>query len=242
MMDAESVEANLRSIMDSSDETEVLQHARQVVSACGGQWFVFSSLHPRDQSLERVTFRFLIGCMPQWCQVYNAHRWYTIDPFLEYALTNTAPIVGGDMVLRTAGQREIMDAAASYGFRSIYIVPAHGSGKGRIGLLYIGSDEERSEGEKTFSRNRFLLRSLASELLDWSSARLKDESIRAFNLDAADLKVLEFVRDGFTAQQIATELHQSPSMVYSHFKKITNKIGEKHISGAVRFAAERGFW
>jgi DNA-binding CsgD family transcriptional regulator len=232
----------LNKIITASDESEVMLYTRQIVEACGGQWFVFSSLHPRDQSHERVTFRFLIGCRPEWCQEYNKHRWYTIDPYLEYALTNTAPVVGSDIVLRTPGQREVMEAAARYGFRSGYVVPAHGSGKGRIGVLYVGSDKERDEGEKMFSEGRFWLRSLASELLDWSSLRLREEAISSYELSQVDLQVLEYVRDGFTAPQIAKELEQSPSSIYSHFKRITHKIGERHITGAVKFAAEHGFW
>lgn len=242
MMTGEDLSPVLERIITSSDESEVMLYAKQIIEACGGQWFVFSSLHPRDQSHERITFRFLIGCKPEWCQEYNRHRWYTIDPFLEYALTNTAPATGQDMVIRTPGQREVIEAAAYYGFRSVYIVPAHGSGKGRIGLLYVGSDKEPEEGEKVFAQHRFLLRSLASELLDWSSARLREEAISSYELSPVDLRVLEFVRDGFTAPQIAKELDQSPSKIYSHFKQITEKIGEKHITGAVRFAAEHGFW
>jgi DNA-binding CsgD family transcriptional regulator len=241
-MKAGDLEPILNEIMTASDESDALVSTRQIIEACGGQWFVFSSLHPRDQSPERVTFRFLIGCRPEWCQEYNRHRWYTIDPFLEYALTNTAPIVGSEIVLRTPGQREVMEAAARYGFRSIYVVPAHGSGKGRIGLLYVGSDQPREEGERLFTENRFWLRSLASELLDWSSSRLRDETIASYDLSLEDLKVLEYVRGGFTAPQIAEELDLSPSKIYAHFKEITKKIGEKHITGAVRFAAEHGFW
>ena len=242
MMTNEDIERVLNKFVSASDESEVMLYTRQITQACGADWFVFSSLHPRDQSPERVTYKFLIGCRPEWCQEYNRNRWFTIDPFLEYAVTNTAPVVGSAVPLRTSGQRELMEAATRYGFRSGYFVPAHGSGKGRIGLLYLGSDKTPEEGEKLFSERRFVFRSLASELLDWSSASLREEAISAYKLSTVDLQVLEFARDGFTAQQIAKELNQSPNKIYSHFKQITQKIGEKHITGAVRFAAEHGFW
>jgi DNA-binding CsgD family transcriptional regulator len=233
------------SLMDaihSSDESDIFFCTKSIVEELGGKWFVFASLHPRDQSPDRITHRFLIGCLPSWCQAYNANMWYLNDPYLEYARTNTAPILGRDMKPQTRGQREMLEAASENGFRSTYVIPQHGSEKGRMGLLYIGSDEPAEIGEPKLAKERKNFRSLAGELLDWSSACIKNETIARYGFSVDEIKVLEYVKNGFGAGDIARDLGKSVWFVYDVFRGINKKIGVKHISSAVQFAGEHGFW
>lgn len=225
-------------LMNAADELELLPLVKRAVESRGAEWFVFASLHPGDHSVSRSTYRFLIGCRPEWCQLYNANRWYITDPCLEYARSNTAPILGADIPLRTAGQRHMIEVAADHGFRSTYIVPAHASEKGRIGVLYIGSSLSPPEGEPVFREGRPFFRALALELLDWSSKAVRAEAIRASGLTPHDVRLLGLVKQGFTAADIASELQVSTVTVYRHFQRVNAKIGVPRITAALRFAEE----
>ncbi len=59
-------------------EAEVGAAARQIVEYFGLQSFVFGALF-RDGGREH--YRYLVGCEPEWCFLYNQNKWYAIDPF-----------------------------------------------------------------------------------------------------------------------------------------------------------------
>ncbi|MPW20062.1 HTH domain-containing protein [Paraburkholderia sp. CNPSo 3157] len=225
-------------LMNATDELELIPLVKEAVQSHGAEWFVFASLHPMDYSASRSTYRFLIGCRPEWCQLYNANRWYLTDPCLAYARTNTAPVLGSDLPVLTSGQQHILEVAAQNGFRSIYIVPAHASGKGRIGILYLGSSVTPEEGEPIFREGRPFFRALSLELLDWSSQAVRIEAMQSSGLTIDEIRVLRLVKAEFTANAIAGELGVSPTTVYRQFQRINEKVGVSHITAAVRFAEE----
>jgi DNA-binding CsgD family transcriptional regulator len=225
-------------LMNATDELELIQLVREAIQSRGAEWFVFVSLYPMDHSESRSTYRFLIGCRPEWCQIYNANRWYLTDPCLDYARSNTAPVLGSDLPIHTIGQQRMLEVAAENGFESVYIVPAHASEKGRIGVLYLASSAKREDGEPKLRAGRAFFRALSLELLDWSSQTLRNEAIQTSGLTAEDVRLLALVKSGFTATSIADELNVSPSTVYRQFQRVNEKIGVSHITAAVRFAEE----
>jgi DNA-binding CsgD family transcriptional regulator len=229
-------------IQSASDEVALLPLIKEAAAAWHAEWFVFASLHPVDQSVERSTHRFLIGCRPEWCQLYNANRWYLTDPCLHYARCNTLPVQGSHLPLHTAGQRKMIEVAADYGFRSAYIVPAHASDKGRIGVLYLGSSEAVSIGEPKLREGRAFFRLLALELLDWSCRSYREEVLTDCGLTERELLIAAYVKDGFNADQIARELNVSATTVYRLFSHINRKTGAANIFAAVRFAEENGLF
>lgn len=223
-------------IMVAKDDSELACCVKAIVTALGGESYVFVSLHPGDTPSSRATHRFLIGCRPEWCQMYNANKWYMTDPFLEYARTNTAPITGSEVVVETQGQREMLEAASKNGFRSGIVVPVHTSTTERMGVLYIGSDDSQAVGEKRLTAQRLYFRALAMELLDWSIRTAKREVLEAYGITEMDLRVVSYLKSGFTAEDIARELDVSIQTVYGNYKKIKDKLGVSHISEAVKFA------
>jgi DNA-binding CsgD family transcriptional regulator len=223
-------------LMAAEDDSELAECVRSLVIALGGESYVFVSLHPGDTTANRATHRFLIGCRPEWCQMYNANKWYMTDPFLEYARSNTEPITGSGIVTKTQGQRDMLTAACNNGFRSGIVVPAHTSDTERMGVLYIGSDDSEAVGEKRLTTQRLYFRALAQELLDWSTRRTKREVLAAHAITEKDLRVVGYVKDGFTAEDIAREMDVSVQTVYGNYKRIKDKLGVSHISEAVKFA------
>jgi DNA-binding CsgD family transcriptional regulator len=225
-------------LIKATDELELIQFVKEAVQSRGAEWFVFVSLYPMDHSETRSTYRFLIGCRPEWCQLYNANRWYLTDPCLDYARSNTTPVLGSDLPVHTIGQQRMLEVAAQNGFRSIYIIPAHASEKGRIGILYLGSSAQPEEAEPLFRSSRGFFRALSLELLDWSSQALRNEAIQNCGITDEDVRLLRLVRSGFTATEIADELNVSSSTVYRQFQRINEKLGVSHITAAVKFAEE----
>ena len=223
-------------LMAAEDDSELAECVRPLVIALGGESYVFVSLHPGDTTANRATHRFLIGCRPEWCQMYNANKWYMTDPFLEYARSNTEPITGSGIVTKTQGQRDMLAAASNNGFRSGIVVPVHTSDTERMGVLYIGSDDSEAVGEKRLTAQRLYFRALAQELLDWSTRMTKREVLAAHAITEKDLRVVGYVRDGFTAEDIAREMEVSVQTVYGNYKRIKDKLGVSHISEAVKFA------
>jgi DNA-binding CsgD family transcriptional regulator len=234
------ISALFGNIISAEDDSEVAIYVKEIVSALGGESYVFVSLHPSDVSANRSTHRFLIGCRPEWCQMYNANKWFMTDPYLEYARSNTSPIMGSQISAETQGQREMLAAASENGFRSGVVVPVHTSDVGRIGVLYVGSDEEQAKGERILNSQRLYLRSLAMELLDWSAKVTKREVLATLAITDKDLRVVGYVKSGFKAQDIAREMDVSVQTVYGNYKKIKDKLGVTHISDAVKFVEVNG--
>jgi DNA-binding CsgD family transcriptional regulator len=232
------MELSFDAVINAADELELMPLVSDAIRSKGAEWFVFVSLHPTDHSASRSTHRFLIGCRPEWCQLYNANRWYLTDPCLDYARSNTAPVLGSELPVRTAGQKRMLEVAAEYGFLSTFLIPAHASEKGRIGALYLGSSVKPEEGEPKLKEGRAFFRALALELLDWSSRGVREDAIRKCGLSQQDVQLIGLVRSGFNAGAIADELKVSSTTVYRQFQRINEKIGVSHITAAVRFAEE----
>jgi DNA-binding NarL/FixJ family response regulator len=223
-------------LMAAEDDSELASCVKSITTTLGAESYVFVTLHPGDTSASRATHRFLIGCRPEWCQMYNANKWYMTDPFLDYARSNTAPVTGSQIVATTQGQREMLAAASENGFRSGFVVPVHTSDTERIGVLYIGSDDSQAEGERKLTAQRLYFRSLAMELLDWFAREAKREVLVAHDITDKDLQVVSYLKNGFTAEDIAREMDVSVQTIYGNYKKIKDKLGVTHISEAVKFA------
>ncbi|SIT38746.1 ATP-dependent transcriptional regulator (fragment) [Paraburkholderia ribeironis] len=134
----------------------------------------------------------------------------------------------------------MLEVAAEYGFRSGYLIPAHTSEHGRIGILYLGSDRPPEEAEPQFHEARPFFRALALELLEWSSGALREEALQTTGLTQDEVQLLGLVKTGFTAAEIATELRVSSMTVYRQFQRINEKLGVGRITRAVKFAEEHG--
>ncbi|WP_322058449.1 helix-turn-helix transcriptional regulator [Paraburkholderia sp. J63] len=232
------MELSVDDLLNAADEMELIPLVKRAVQAHGADWFVFVTLHPSDYSDSRSTYRFLIGCRPEWCQLYNANHWYLTDPCLEYARSNTAPLLGSALPVRTAGQQRMLVVAAKYGFRSGYVVPVHTSERGRIGVLYLGSDHPPEQMEPRFHEARPFFRALAMELLEWSSGAVREEALQTTGLTPEELRLLGLVKTGFTATEIANELQVSSMTVYRQFQRINEKLRVARITAAVKFAEE----
>lgn len=218
-------------------EAEVEAAARQIVEHFGLKAFVFGAFF---RTGGRENYRYLVGCVPEWCYLYNGNKWYAIDPFIDYALQNTAPILASDVSLVSAGQQRMMTMAADHGFRSGVVVPAHSVSTVRIGILYLGTGEEEQVARECLARHRHLMRAFAVELLEWWDAKLRRMSLEELDLDELDLELLAKAGEQATAEEAARELGVTVSRVKTRYERLTRKFDTPNKRIAAEKAAALG--
>jgi DNA-binding CsgD family transcriptional regulator len=202
-------------------EAEVDAAARQIVQYFDLESYVFGALRRAGQ---REQYRYLVGCAPQWCYVYNQNKWYAIDPFIDYALHNTSPALASDIPLTSPGQGRLLAAAAEHGFRSGIVVPAHSASAVWVGVLYLGTDEAQEHAERSFSQHRNLMRAFALELLEWWDGKLRIDSLDDLELDDLDIDLLYKAQEQATAEEAARELGITVSRVNSRYERLNRKL------------------
>ena len=236
----------IRSLEDANDriswisgyetEVEVVAAARQIVEYFGLTSFVFGALL---RSGEREHYRYLVGCSLEWCYLYNQNKWYAIDPFIDYALKNTSPVLASDIPLNSTGQERLMAQAAEHGYRSGIVVPAQSTSAARIGVLYLGTTEG-AEHARECLKHRNLMRAFALELLEWWDDKLRETGLEALDLDALDLDLLAKAQEHATAEEAARELGVTLSRVKSRYERLTRKLEASNKRNAVEKAVELG--
>jgi hypothetical protein len=218
-------------------EADVDAASRQIVHYFGLESYVFGAMHREDS---REHYRYLVGCTVQWCYLYTQNRWYAIDPFIDYARNNTAPILASEVEMASEGQQRMMTIAAEHGFRSGIVVPAHSSAAVRIGVLYLGTEQGEDHVRESYIRNRSLLRAFALELLEWWDTRLRDDNLLELALDGLDLDLLQKAKEGATAEEAAHELGVTLSRVRSRYERLNQKLQVRSKRSAVEKAVALG--
>lgn len=218
-------------------ETDVEAAARQIVEYFELPSYVFGAFF---RTGEREDYRYLVGCVPEWCYLYNGNKWYAIDPFIDHALKSANPILASDIPLTSAGQERMMALAADYGFRSGVVVPAHSVSTVRVGILYLGTGEGVERARESLHRHRHLMRAFALELLEWWDAKLRGASLESLDLDDLDLDLLVKAQQRATAEEAARELGVTVSRVNARYERLSRKLEVPNKRNAVEKAVALG--
>jgi DNA-binding CsgD family transcriptional regulator len=235
----DAVHREIASLKDCLSETEVAAVMGPLIRYFGLESYVFVSLRRGDVS--RESYRYFIGCLPAWCEIYNARKWYIIDPCIQHALRESSPILGSSMMPpESPGQAELLATAREYGFRSGMLIPAHSGSDFRVGALYLGSNKEPKDIEPRLLKNRVLLRAIAMELHEWWQAKLMVEALTGLRFDQLDLELLKMAYEGLTTEDAARNLELSRSQVNNRFRKINQKLNVTSKKRAVQAALELG--
>ncbi len=215
-------------------EADALDLTAEIVTALGANWFVYTTMLPPELKKTDESYHYFIGCRQELCEMYSNRMWMMNDPFMDYALSNSAPILRSKIKALTAGQEEMLRCGAEHGFRSALVVPTHTSmGKKRLGLLYIGSELPPDEGEQLLWRKRVQFGALGHELLQWWNTRLRRQAMRRYSLLQEDIELLELVRKGKVASEIAAIYDMKVSVVYRKWESIKEKLDVEKIDHAV---------
>ncbi len=222
--------------VDDAAIVELLHRAKDIL---GAEQAVFASFVRDDDT--RESFRFLVACDPVWCLEYQKQSWYSHDPWLLYAETNSEPICASKIPLRTKAQRDARLVAAQHGIASAYIVPApSGGGLSRLGVLMLGSGHEGYFDSDATASLKVLARSLAMDLHEWWVRKVRNDIIQKHRITPEDLQLLAFERQGLPTKKIADRLNSSASSVDSRFQRLNAKFNMPTRRATARLAAEYG--
>ncbi|WP_420213480.1 autoinducer binding domain-containing protein (plasmid) [Burkholderia aenigmatica] len=224
----------------AQDQIALKSAVSPLVRALGAERFVFLtvSVDRLDDSLtERQV---LVDCDEYWLKSYLERKWFVTDPGLSYARRASSPVGATTIPYETDGQRILRQHDIAYGFRSKLIVPAHLPVAGRVGVLYLGRDDDTWEGEPALVANKLFFRMLAIELLDWFHAQMRRDMTVAIGLTERDTSILNLLRRGFSASHIASELNLSKPTIYSYFRQLNQKFCVNHITRVVEQATHLG--
>ena len=236
---ASQITAQTSRLTDAADEAQAVTLLKGAADAMGIDAAAFVSFVRDDDSHE--SFRFLLACDPVWCFEYERHAWYATDPWLQYALHHTEPIRAQDIVVVSEQQRDVMNLASQFGFRSALIVPAPSSGTlTRLGVLCLGSVSPGFFDDEGYASLKVLARSLAMELHAWWIERIKRELMAQSRLSKQDLVLLAHERRGMSTKSIASMLDTSPHAIDSRFQRMNARLGVPNRKAAAQFAAEYG--
>jgi DNA-binding CsgD family transcriptional regulator len=190
-------------------------------------------------SKDVAAFRFMLACEPDGCRPKLDGESLLNDPWLAYAAHHAAPIVSTALEAANRGGHELITSAQRHGFASALLVPAHsGPGRGRVGLLALGSTQAGFFDSDGLARFRIGARAFATELHDWWQARLRRELSE--RLTAAELELLRHEHRGHGSKLIARALDVSPCAIDSRFQRINARLGVANRRAAVRLAVECG--
>ena len=190
---------------------------------------------------ECAAFRYLLACDPRWCVEYEQRAWYADDPWLAHAKRHSTPIRASEIGCSGPSQREVVQLAEQYGFQSTAIVPAPSSGGlSRLGMLCLGSRSAGFFEAAGFDAVKVVARPLAAALLEASIRSTREELIRAWQINAKELALLDLQRSGMSTKAIAASLAVSPHAVNSYFQRLNAKLGVLNRKEAARLAAEYG--
>lgn len=225
-------------VRDCEDETCLIQVVRAIVRFVRAEQFVFLSCAKDER--EVASYRYLIGCNPKWCQMYNARKWREVDPFLVYARHHSRPILVSDIDQNalSAGQQALMHAATEYGFRSGIVLPSSRPLSSRVGVLYIASSESKEVVNPLLYRYQGLLSQLSRELLDWVINRATIDELGEVQLDRLERIILRYCFQGFTAEQIARLCGLPVHRVKNVIRRLNSKFGVSDRRQAVQRAIE----
>ena len=200
---------------------------------------VFTSFAREDDS--RESYKFINACPAAWCQEYNANAWFTIDPCLLYSMTHNEPTLIQHIPLKSRGQRNMMDAANRCGFVSGIVVPAHSpSGRSRMGVLYLGSDQAEYLDETALKHLRLVLRAVSNELLDWWTKKVRMELLVATQLTSDEKGMLLFTLDGLGSKEIAVHLGATKNAIDQRMHRIVSRFNTQSRKDAANIALQYG--
>jgi DNA-binding CsgD family transcriptional regulator len=203
------------------------------------QGSVFVSFARNDDSHE--SYRFVNASPPGWCQEYISNAWHTIDPCILYAATNGEPTLIKNIPVRSQGQRRMLEAAARWGFSSGIVVPSHSpSGRSRMGVLYLGSDDPERLDERALGQLRLVLRAISSELLDWWTRQVRAELLAGGGLSADEVAMLRLAREGLTSKEIAQSVGYTKGAVDQRLHRLSTRFGSPSRKDAAELAYQLG--
>lgn len=225
-------------IARASDPGDIQALLHSATLSLGAERSFFASISGEGRD---ATYAFVLDCDPDWWHRYRAARAVESDPWLVYAARHSAPLRATQLDRIGRERQSAVEAAATAGFASAALVPAHsGRSERRASLLCLGHSVAGYFEDPTFAKLQVVARSLAIELHDWWTNYERARLSRQTRLSTADLRLLERHCAGLSSKQIAAEMKVSRESVNSRFQRINDRLGVPSRRAAARVAVECG--
>jgi DNA-binding NarL/FixJ family response regulator len=222
----------------ASDAGEVQALLHLATSTLGAERSFFASI--KGEGLD-ASYAFLLDCDSSWWHRYRAICSVQDHPWLAYASRHSAPVRATQLVALPQEQRRAMDAAATAGFASAALFPAHsGRSDKRVSLLCLGHATAGYFEDPVFAKLQVAARSLAQELQEWWANHERQQLTQRTRLSPAEIRILERHCAGMSSKQIARELQVSRESINSRFQRIVLRLGVRNRRAAARVAVECG--
>lgn len=205
----------------------------------GAIHWIFSSFLTTRYT-DRDGSRFLLGCPPSWCQIYQSKFWQYCDPAREYARFRTTPLPIAELRIEGEGQTALMEYAQQFGFVDGFIVPAHTPNDHRVGILYIAYEEVGTMPLELFEGTKIALQAVSSALVDWDFKEAVAEVRRETRLNATECQLLAGDLRGHQSKEIALHLDMTLNAVNRGFRSAINKLGVANKHEAAQMAKTHG--
>jgi DNA-binding NarL/FixJ family response regulator len=226
-------------IADAADEIEAVELLSEATRRLGADVAAFATFIPGDGSDD--SYRFLLACDALWCIEYEGRARYIDDPWLRYAMQHSEPARTSEIAVTTAHERNVVELAVQFGFRSAVVVPSPPGGRlTRIGVLCLGSKTPDYFEQDGYVALKVAARGLAMELHEWWVKRMRQELVDETGINAEDLALLQRERLGHGSKAIATDLNTTSAAVDTRFYRINQKLGVPNRRAAAVLAAEYG--
>ncbi len=218
------------------DAHTLLRDAAQSVGMDG-----YAAMRGDWRSHQRTDVRWLAGTYPAWSQYVLQRHWYLNSALLQHARENDRLALGAQVPACTSGQREIVRAARTFGIRSRVVIPRVFAGAGArwdFGALIFYGQTEPAVGEKTAHAHATVLRGIATSFIDRWVALLERQRVSTVVLTQFERSLLELVRRGVGANEVAAQLGLTTACVNNHYRRINEKFGvhDKHAALAIAVA------
>lgn len=194
----------------------------EILDRIGVTSYIFATFL-RDSN-HRDSYRFLIGCDPNWYQLYSKNKWYDIDPCIIYSRKFIKPLLLSELNRVSSEQLKVINHLEECGFKSGYIFPLHAAFGNRISVFLTGNSFDRDVGEQKLIDYKFVLRGISNELLEWWIANFQSGTVNypslVSKLTDQELILLRMEYDDFTSAEIAEKVGLTVSQVNNRFRSI----------------------
>ena len=176
-----------------------------------------------------------------WTEHYLEHRYYDVDPVLEYCTTNFTPLTW-DRVQREPGSEaaSMMNMAEDFGLRAGVSMPVH-SPFGELGILSFAIDQGTRDAQQTALAAVPHVQ-LLSAYLHEAVRRVERLAVSApeAELTMRELECLRWVADGKSSWAIGQIMSLSERTVNFHIERAMGKLNVCNRQHAVAKAIVSG--
>jgi len=160
-----------------------------------------------------------------WRNKYHAEKMQHIDPTVIHCARKSIPLIWSPDIFSTQKQKEMYEAACSYGLRSGVTLPIHGA-QGELGILCFVTDTKPGKCFQQEAHRMLPELSYLRDVIFETSLRFIRSSKsweKSPSITPRELECIKWCAAGKSSWEIAKIFHRSESAVNLHFSNLRRK-------------------